>query len=87
MGVVFIDFQKAFDTISHDILAFKLKALGTVGSKFEQIMSYLNNRHQYTELNGQKSEIKAVKYGVLQGSLLGPTLFGVQVHDMPESKV
>ena len=48
-------------------------------------MSHLNNRHQYTELNGQKSETKAVQYGVPQGSLLGPRLFGVQVNGMPES--
>ena len=77
VGVVFIDFQKASDTVSHDIIAFKLQALGIVGNTFELIMSYLNNRHQYTELNGQKSETKAVKYGVPQGSLLGPRLFGV----------
>ena len=83
--VVFIDFQKAFDTVSHDILAFKLQAFGIAGKAFELIMSYLNNRHQYTELNGQKSETKAVKCGVPQGSLLGPRLFGVQVNDMPES--
>ena len=85
MGGVFIDFQKAFDTVSHDILAFKLQALGRVGNAFELIMSYLNNRHQYTELNGRKSETKAIKYGVPQGSLLEPRLFGVQVNDMPES--
>ena len=85
MGVVFIDFQKAFDTVSHDILAFKLQALGIAGNAFQLIMSYLNNKHQYRELNGQKSETKAVKYGVPQGSLLGPRLFGVQVNDMPES--
>ena len=85
LGVVFIDFQKAFDTISHEILAFKLQALGITGNAFELIISYLNNKHQYTELNGQKSETKAVKYGVPQGSLLGPRLFGVQVNDMPES--
>ena len=60
VGVVFIDFQKAFDTVSHDILAFKLQALEIASNTFELIMTYLNNRHQYTELNGQKSETKAV---------------------------
>ena len=85
VGVVLIDFQNAFDTVSHDILAIRLQALGIAGNAFELIMSYFNNRHQYTELNGQKSETKAVKYGVPQGSLLGPRLFGVQVNDMPES--
>ena len=85
VGVVFIEFQKTFHTVSHDILAFKLQALGIAINAFELIMSYLNNRHQYTELNGQKSERKAVKYRVPQGPLLGPTLFRVQVNDMPES--
>ena len=81
VGVVFIGFQKAYDTVSHDILAFTLQALGIAGNAFELIMSYLNDRHQYTELNGQKSETKAVKYRVPQGSLLGPRHFGVQVND------
>ena len=85
VGMIFKDFQNAFDTVSHDILAFKLQALGIVYNAFELIMSYLNNRHQYTELNGQKSETKAVKYGVPQGSLPAPRLFGVQANDMPES--
>ena len=58
VGVVFIDFQKAFDTVSHDILAFKLQALGIAGDVFELIMSYLNNRHQYTELNGKNQKQK-----------------------------
>ena len=48
-------------------------------------MCNLSNRHQYTGLNEQKSETTAVKYGVPQGSLPGPRLFGVQVNDMPES--
>ena len=48
-------------------------------------MSYLQNRCQYTEINGCNSTTKSIEYGVLQGSLLGPKLYGIHVNDLPES--
>ena len=74
VGVVFIDFQKAFDTVSHEILAYKFQAVGVTGNMFYLIMSYLQNRCQYTEINGCNSTTKSIEYGVPQGSLLGPRL-------------
>ena len=50
VGVVFIDFQKAFDIISHEILAYKLQAVGVTGNMFDLIMSYLQ-----IDVNIQKS--------------------------------
>ena len=85
VGVVFIDFQKAFDTVSHEILAYKLQAVGVTGNMFDLIMSYLQNRCQYTDINGCNSTTKSIEYGVPQGSLLGPRLYGIHVNDLPES--
>ena len=48
------------------------------------IVDYLSNRSQFTEVNGKASTVKKVKYGVLQGSLLGPRLYSIQLNDLPD---
>ena len=60
VGVVFVDFRKAFDTVSHSLLLQNLQGLG--------IKDYLINRTQVTVVNGCKSERRFMKYGVPQGS-------------------
>ena len=47
IGIIFIDFQKAFDCVSHQILPLKLQASGLCGDSFDWIVNYLNNRHQF----------------------------------------
>ena len=84
VGVLFIDFRKAFDCIDHVILKQKLIAAGVTGQLYLLIKSYLENRQQYVELNGVTSELKTVAYGVPQGSLLGPRLFSVYMNDLPD---
>eukprot|EP00794_Sanderia_malayensis_P001852 gene1852-2086_t len=84
IGVLFIDFKKAFDSISHETIALKLQACGVSSHLHKLIMSYLGNREQYVEINRKRSERHEVKYGVPQGSLLGPRLFNIQVFDLPE---
>ena len=84
IGAVFIDFQKAFDTVPHDILSYKLHAIGISGSLHEWLMSYLTSRRQFTEVNYCKSTSGYVRYGVSQGSLLGPRLYTIYVNDLPD---
>ncbi len=69
VGVVFVDFRKAFDSISHPVLLRKLQELGVSGNIWSWIKNYLANRHQVTVINGCVSRSKPVEFGVPQGSV------------------
>ena len=72
---IFVNLQKAFDTVEHDILLSKLEHYIIRGLANEWFKSYLSNRKQYVSINGYDSNLADIKFGVLQGSVLGPLLF------------
>ena len=63
---VFVDLEKAFDTVNHSILISKLKYYGLKDQSLSWFTSYLNNRSQQVNLNGQISNPKPVTCGVPQ---------------------
>ena len=77
VGILFIDFKKAFDSICHKTMAFKLQASGISGNLYNLIVDYLSGRKHYVEIEGQRSTEAEVRFGVPQGLILGPRLFSI----------
>ena len=76
---VFIDLQKAFDTVNHDILLSKLNHYSIREVAFNWFKSYLSDRTQYATINNERPKIQTIKYGIPQGS----TLLMIQICYMP----
>ena len=79
---VFIDLQKAFDTINHDILLSKLNHYGIKGVALDLFKSYLSDRTQYATINNERSEVQTIRYDVPQGSIVRPLLFLIYINDL-----
>ena len=76
---IYLDFQKAFDTVPHCRLMKKLQAYGISGPVLDWISEYLNSRTQVVVVNGEKSFEAPVISGIPQGTVLGPLLFMVYI--------
>ena len=72
---VFIDFQKAFDTINHDILIRKMSHYGICGIALKWFADYLSDRFQFIKYRETMSPHMKISCGVPQGSVLGPNSF------------
>ena len=76
-GVIFLDLKKAFDHVDHDIMMYKLGCYLQNSSSLPFFKSYLEGRMQRVFLHGSYSSEGSVKFGVPQGSVLGPILFSI----------
>ena len=84
-GMILVDIQKAFDTSDHGVLLEKMKYFGFRASVIKWFESYLSIRKFLISIDNVFSEAGTLKYGVPQGSILGPLLFLLYVNDLPQS--
>ena len=73
--VAYIDFSRAFDSVSHTKLLHKLKSYGINGILLEWISDFLSERMHCTRVGNVFSSFRYIRSGVVQGSCLGPQLF------------
>ena len=78
-GLIFLDIQKAFDLVDHNILIAKLEHYGIRGVAKNLFESYLQNRQQFVALDDESRQYTTY-WGVPQGSTLGP-LFLIYIND------
>ena len=90
--LVCLDLSSAFDTVDHDVLLKRLENnFGICGTALTWFQSYLKDRSQRIVIQGAKSAGFNLKYGVPQGSCLGPLLFSryaselltIVIHHLP----
>ena len=84
VDVIYVDFEKAFDKVSKDVLLAKMKKCGVRGKLLDWIDDFLRGRVQTVRVDGHFSLLQKVIRGVPQGTVLGPVLFLVYVMDLDQ---
>ena len=84
-SVVFLDIQKAFDTVDHEIMLNKLRCYSVQEDELKFFLSYLDGQQQCTSVNGIMSSPREITCGIQWGSILGPLLFIIYMNDLPLS--
>ena len=82
--VAYVDFSRAFDSVSHQKLLIKLASYGIYGQLKKWICNFLSGRSHCTRIGNACSSFESICSGVVQGSCLGPLLFLVYINDITD---
>ena len=85
VAVAYVDFARAFDSVTHTKLICKLKSYGISGALLEWIEFYLSNRNHCTRVGRHVSSYSDIRSGVIQGSCIGPILFVLFINDIADN--
>ena len=77
--LILLDLSFAYDSLDHSIIIDRIKSIGFTGSSLDWIIYYLSNRTYSINIKGLYSPIGKLRYGVPQGSVLGPLLFSIYI--------
>ena len=80
--IVYIDYEKAFDKVSHPKMLYKLSKMGVGGCILKWLECFMTNRMQSVKVNDSFSSFETVDSGVAQGTLLGPLMFILFLNDV-----
>ena len=83
--MIYLDFSKAFDSVSHELIIHKLQSFGFHSDLLGGFKSYLHNCQQRVVVKGCNSDWLPVVSSVPQGSVLGPLLFLLYINVMPST--
>lgn len=87
VSAVFIDLKKAFDLVHHEVLVSVLESIGIRGIPLSLLKNYLNKRYQVVKVNGECSDKREIKRGVIQGSVLGSLFFLIVINAISQLKI
>ena len=82
MDILYIDVKKAFDTVSHQKLLYKLEKMGVGGNMMIWFNKFMCERTQCVRVNNVETDVSPVISGTGQGTILGSLLFLLFISDI-----